>query len=479
MGLTKSPLAYLGTLWQGFAGYGSAMSEKRLPTGEPDGETPRDDLTGLPGLEAAHARLRQWGLGRDLAEHDEDLRPPAIHGLLLGIRRFETINLAFGEAAGDAALVSVAARLTQFAGDELDGPWLAARGGGGTFLIIANQACSRERWQLFAEQLADLVARPISRGRETLRLSPRLVLLRALPEENADSVLDRLGQSLESAKRNYGRRVVWADGEATRVGRSAAQLDADLLSAIDRDEIEVVFQPQFALEASGERLSGAEALARWNHPRLGRIGAGALFTIAERTDHVVPLSRHIATLALAEAARWPGNMRLSLNVTPVELGSWRFAADMSDALRASGFRPELLTLEVTEQALLADIQLAARSLAEVARQGVRIALDDFGAGFCNFRYLKTLPLHYLKLDRSMVDNITEDPRDLAVLRAIVAMASALGLEVIAEGVESEAQAEAIAREGCAYLQGFLRAQPISAEEFMILAGEASDFKPLA
>jgi EAL domain-containing protein (putative c-di-GMP-specific phosphodiesterase class I)/GGDEF domain-containing protein len=437
---------------------------------QPDGDPPRDDLTGLPGLEAARARLAQWGLVQPGESPAEGLTAPTVHGLLLGIRRFETINLAFGEAAGDSALMIVAARLTQFAGNELDDPWLVARGSGGTFLILANQPCSRERWQLFAEQLADLVAKPIARGPETLRLSPRLALLRALPSEDADSVLDRLAQTLAAAKRHDGRRVLWADGETTRVGRTAAQLDADLLGAINRDEIEVVFQPQFAVDsASSDQLSGAEALARWNHPKLGRIGAGALFTIAERSDHVVPLSRHIAALALAEAPRWPGDLRLSLNVTPVELASWSFAADLRDALRIAGLSPAQLTLEVTEQALLADVQLAARSLAEVAVSGVRIALDDFGAGFCNFRYLKTLPLHYLKLDRSMVDNIVEDPRDLAVLRAIVAMAGALELEVIAEGVETEAQAEAIAREGCKFLQGFLRAQPMAAEEFLSLA----------
>jgi EAL domain-containing protein (putative c-di-GMP-specific phosphodiesterase class I) len=126
---------------------------------------------------------------------------------------------------------------------------------------------------------------------------------------------------------------------------------------------------------------------------------------------------------------------------------------------------------VTEQVLVADMSLAERSLADLAAQGIRIALDDFGAGFCNFRYLKTLPLHYLKLDRSMVDGITEDPRDLAVLRAITAMATALDLEVIAEGIESEPQRLAVAREGCAFYQGFVRAQPMSEEAFLELAFE--------
>ncbi|MDE2303040.1 MAG: EAL domain-containing protein, partial [Sphingomonadales bacterium] len=346
-----------------------------------------------------------------------------------------------------------------------------ARGSGGTFLVIADQPCSRERWQLFAEQLAECVARPIARGREALRLSPRLALLRALAGDSADSVLDRLAHSLDLARRGAARRTVWADGEVTRVGRSAAQLDADLLRAIDGNEIEVVFQPQFACGPAGrfDRLSGAEALARWNHPRLGRIGAGALFTIAERCDHVLPLSRHIARLALAEAARWPQDLRLSLNVTPLDLAAAGFAAELGAALAQAGFAADRLTLEVTEQALLADLPQVARALGALAEAGMRIALDDFGAGFCNFRYLKLLPLHTLKLDRSMVDNIVEDARDLAVLRAILAMAGALDLAVIAEGVETEAQAAVLSREGCGLIQGFLRAPPLDAQDFLHLA----------
>ena len=403
---------------------------------------------------------------------------------MLGFRRFEAVNLAYGDAAGDGALVEIARRLMHFADAELDGPWLVARGGGGTFLVAANEQCSRERWQLFAEQLADVVARPIERRAGTLRLSPRLALLRALADEDAESVLDRLAQTLALAKHQQGRRVIWASGETAHAGTTAAQLEADLLRAIDGNQIEVMFQPQFLINGTaagqgsgGDILSGAEALARWNHPRLGRIGAAALFAVAERADHVVPLSRHIAVAALRAAARWPEELRLSLNVTADDLAGGSFATELGAAIDVSGFPRDRLTLEVTEQMLVADMQLAERMLAGLAAQGIRIALDDFGAGFCNFRYLKTLPLHYLKLDRSMVDGIVEDPRDLAVLRAIVAMARALDLEVIVEGIETEAQRAVIGREACRYYQGFLKAQPLSARVFAGLAQGRSVARP--
>ncbi len=419
-------------------------------------ESTRDVLTGLPGRDAARARLGEW------------LEAGApVHALLLGLRRFDAVNLAFGAAAGDAALAEVAARLKHFAADELDGPWLVARAGGGQFLLAASEACSRERWQLFAGQLAEVVARPIVSGGDTLRLSPRIALLRALAGETAQGSLDRLAQTLATLVSQSARRLLWSDGEAARGGRSAARLEADLLRAIDRDEIEILYQPQFAC-ADG-RLIGAEALARWNHPKLGRIGAATLFTAAERADHVAQLSRHIAHKALAGATDWPGDLRLSLNITPSDLAAADFAAGFAAMVKNGGFPAWRLTLEVTEQVLLAEVQHAAQALGALATKGMRIALDDFGAGFCNFRYLKLLPLHYLKLDRSMIDGAGGDARDLAVLRAIVAMAGALDLQVIAEGVETEAQRALVAAEGCAVWQGFLGAQPLAAAEFVDLA----------
>jgi len=426
-------------------------------------DTFRDSVTGLPHVEAVRERLGEWL--RDAALTGE---PARIHAMLLGLRRFDAVNLAYGSAAGDGALAEVSARMSHFAAAELDGPWLVARRGGGTFLLVADEACSRERWQLFAEQLADAVARPIAVPAGVLRLSPRVALLRGLERESVDSMLDRLGQALDKAKRSQARRLAWADGEIAVPGHSAAQLEADLLSAIDRDEIEILFQPQFSLSVrglAGDRLTGAEALARWNHPRLGRIGAAALFAIAERADHVEPLSRHIARRALREMHVMPPHLRLSLNVTPADLATDRYVDELLESMDDCGFCPERLTLELTEQALLHDVQHVAETTRELAARGIRIALDDFGAGFCNFRYLKLLPLHYLKLDRSMIDGITADPRDLAVLRAIIAMAGALEIEVIAEGVENEAQRDLIASEGCAFYQGFLRAHPMAAGEF--------------
>lgn len=248
---------------------------------------------------------------------------------------------------------------------------------------------------------------------------------------------------------------------AARSGTAAA-----LVAALEQEAIEILFQPQFA--AADGTIVGAEALARWHHPEQVLLGGAELFEAAERSGLVVELSRHVAGAALSAAAAWREDLRLSLNVTAADLAEARFADTIAAAIAASGFPADRLTLEITEQALVTDLERSAKRLAQLADQGVRIALDDFGAGFCNFGYLKRLPLHYLKLDRSMVEGIDENARDLAVLRGILSMAQALGLEVIAEGIERETQRDAVVREGCFAWQGFLGARPISAEAFAVM-----------
>ena len=244
-------------------------------------------------------------------------------------------------------------------------------------------------------------------------------------------------------------------------------LAAELAAALDRHEIEVLVQPQYA--ARDDRLAGAEALARWRRPGAGLVGGEKLFALAARAGRVTAVSRHLARAAMTAAAKWPASLRLSINVTAADLAATDFADHLLALVAEAGFPAERLTIEITEQSLVDLSGGAIPQLERLAESGVHIALDDFGSGFCNFGYLKRLPLHALKLDRGMVEGIADNPRDLAVLRGIVAMAGALGLAVVAEGVESEAQLAVLRAEGCDTYQGFLRAAPLSAERFAVLA----------
>jgi EAL domain-containing protein (putative c-di-GMP-specific phosphodiesterase class I) len=267
-----------------------------------------------------------------------------------------------------------------------------------------------------------------------------------------------------------GRTSLRGSARGNFPGVKASALDADLLSALDRREIEVLFQPQF--DSKSGSVAGAEALARWQHPTLGEIGARDLFAIAERAALVAPLSRHVVARALEEAAGWPDHLTLSLNITPEELGDPRFAADFAELIGKSEIAPNRLMLEITEDLLLRNLKQAAVALKALRSLGFRTALDDFGAGFCNFRYLRELPLDALKLDKAMVEGVPEDPKSLAVLRAIIALGKALDLSIYAEGIETEIQRAAITSEGCDYWQGFLRAQPMKGDAVVALSRTA-------
>ena len=250
-------------------------------------------------------------------------------------------------------------------------------------------------------------------------------------------------------------------------GSRAASLEADLKIAMRQRQIEIMFQPQYRLR--DDSLYGAEALARWRHPQVGLIGAGDLFNIAERAGCVAELSQHIFERALAHTANWPLDMVLSLNATPEEICEPRFVEKLAAQVAWARRPTRSITVEITEDVLLADLDAAVDVTSRLKVLGFRVSLDDFGAGFCNFRYLKRLHLDALKLDRSMVEGVARDPRDLTILRGIVAMAKALSLSVVAEGIEQERQRSLIAAEGCDIYQGFLKAAPMAAETFQQIA----------
>ena len=285
--------------------------------------------------------------------------------------------------------------------------------------------------------------------------------------EDGYSSLDKSRPTSPSASLNASLR---GPVRGSFPGVKTSALETDLLRALDRREIEVLFQPQFSCHSGA--VVGAEALARWQHPSLGEIGARDLFAIAERAALVAPLSRHVVARALEDASSWPDELTVSLNITPEELGDPRFAADFAAIIGKSEIPPARLMLEITEDLLVRNIELASAALGALRGLGFRTALDDFGAGFCNFRYLRELPLDAIKLDKIMVDSVPADPKALAVLRAIMALAKALELDVYAEGIETDVQRATIKSEGCDYWQGFLRAQPMKSEEVLAQARTA-------
>ena len=223
----------------------------------------------------------------------------------------------------------------------------------------------------------------------------------------------------------------------------------------------MLFQPQVVI--AGGTIAVVEALARWRHPRRGPLGAGALLAAAERAGLGIVLSEHIQSLALARAARWPaglGRLRLALNVTAADIARADFVARFLARVDASGIARARVTAEITETGLIDDLDAARGLLTALREAGCRVAVDDFGTGYSSLAYLAALPLDYLKIDRALTQDIAGDRRQRAVTEGVLAIARALHLETVAEGVETEHQRALLAGHGCTYYQGFLCAPPL-------------------
>ena len=247
-------------------------------------------------------------------------------------------------------------------------------------------------------------------------------------------------------------------------------LEIQLAGAMGRGEIVIAFQPQLRV-ATGQ-LTGAEALARWEHPEYGLLGASTLFSVAERAGVMESLSTQIHKQALTLAASWPeslGFLSLSLNVTAGDLAAASFDVDILAQVEAAGFEAERLTLEITESELIGNLSASADTLQRLRSAGVRIAIDDFGTGYSSLSYLKQLPVDYLKIDSGLTSDISGSPKDQVVVRSIIDMAHSLNLGVIAEGVETESQLDILIEQECEYFQGFLRSGPLSPDEFEAFA----------
>ncbi|MBV9932071.1 MAG: EAL domain-containing protein [Alphaproteobacteria bacterium] len=423
----------------------------------------RDAMTGVRDARAARA----W-IDRQLATADGGA--PALVAILLAVSRFDAINAAFGRRTGDAVLQAAARRIERLA--DGDGRRrLVARVAGAEFAILLAAPASLVEGRFLAGQLIEAIGRPFVCGDHVITLASRAGVVASAAGDDAASLLRRASGALAEAKASEAGPVLVQDEGAAGDSAIGDQLEVDLRRALDRDEIEILFQPQVAI--ASRRIVGAEALARWRHPQLGELGAATLFSAAERSDYLAQLSDHVQRKAIAAASAWPEalhGLRLSVNITAADIVRPGFAAQFLRQVRDSGFAPGRLTVEVTEGGLIEDLGAAAALLAELRQGGLRVAIDDFGTGYSSLAYLKALPLDYLKIDKRLVEDIGGSPRDQVVVRSVIDMARSLGLEVIAEGVETEEQLALLAREGCQLFQGFLCAPPVDAERLAELAG---------
>ena len=395
------------------------------------------------------ARVEDW-----IAAHLA--RGEAVGVLMISLSRLDILNAARGRTAGDALIAAARMRVEAITQALLGPVGIVATPGGGD-MIVASAAAPAGLAAL-AAALDAALAQPLPIGERQAVLGSRWGMAESGPGDDAARLLRRAGEALVVAKASDGAMIRVAGPEGAAPVESLA---IDLHLAIERGEIDVLFQPQAAIDS--RCVTGVEALARWHHGRLGPLGADALFAAADRADLGIALSDHIQDLVLARVAAWPAplaGLRVSLNLTAGDLGRPGFAALFLGRVAASGVPFDRLTVEVTETGAIRNLEAAAAVLTTLRAAGVRVALDDFGTGYSSLAYLTALPLDYLKLDKALACGIEATARHRGVLRAVMTLARSLDLPVIAEGVESETQRALLAAEGCAYLQGYWLAAPL-------------------
>lgn len=413
-----------------------------------------DGLTGLINRARFHVCLNER-----IERLNRDGIPFAL--IYLDLDRLGVINEALGHRVGDAVLVEVADRLRR----ALRREDLVARLGGDEFAILQVEAASQPASAAaLAQRLIEAITEPTWIEGKLIEVGLSIGIAVA-PTDGCDSqiLLKRADLALSRAKadgrntRRFYETVMDAAAEAKR------RLELDLRGALSRGEFEVYYQP--LVHAQTGHASGAEALVRWRHPRNGLVSPLAFIALAEETGLIVQLGDWVLRTACAEAAAWPDEMRIAVNISAVQFRQARFVEVVMNALAESGLAPERLELEITETVLMQNLPQVVDALHLLRRLGVRISLDDFGTGFSSLSYLRKFPFDKLKIDQSFVQDLA-DPATASIVKAIVALGQGLGMSITAEGVETEEQRVAVRDYGCTDLQGYLFGRPQAATDFV-------------
>jgi diguanylate cyclase (GGDEF)-like protein len=403
-----------------------------------------DALTDLPNRALFHERLKQElelteiTPGRQLALHYID------------IDEFKGVNDSLGHLIGDALLKSVAASLSRCVGDA----GFVARLGGDEFAIVQTDMKSREDATLLADMVFRAIRTPHDCQGHQLPADASIGIA-LIPEHGTDldEILKNADLAMYAAKAAGRRTWRFFEPDMDAQVKARHQLETDLRQAIADGALEVHYQPLLSLR--DDRISGCEALVRWKHPERGTVSPAEFIPIAEDTGLINQLGEWVLDIACAEAATWPDDIRLAVNVSPVQFKSGTFALRIAHILAASGLPPRRLELEITEAVLIRDDDAALAILHQLRALGVRIALDDFGTGYSSLSYLQRFPFDKIKIDRCFVNDITESSGSASIVQAVVNIAAVRNMTTTAEGVETEAQRAMLRALGCSEMQGFL------------------------
>ena len=416
-----------------------------------------DQLTGLPNWSQLHVRL---GERLNLAENDP-LRQFSV--LFINLNRFKAVNESLGHEAGNQVLRQVAERLKLL----LPKDDLLARASGDEFLMCVQVYQGKPDIEAIAKAIIASLKQPF-RINEKMVYLDSTIGISLFPDHAPDAeTLLRNADAAQAHARQLGQgRYQFYEKDMSAQNLERFELETDLRGALERGEFEVYYQPQLDLDTGS--ISGAEALIRWNHPTRGRVPPVQFISIAEETGLIHPMGEWVLEESCRQACIWQAQghfLKMSVNLSALQLNNGDIVNVVRDVLSRTGLESRWLELELTESYLFENFARSARVLKRLRLLGVSLALDDFGTGYSSLSYLRRLTLHRLKIDRSFVKGLPDDPGDLAIVNTIFAMAKSLSLEVVAEGVETQKQHECLVALGCKTNQGYFYAAPESAASF--------------
>ena len=440
------------------------LSERKAAEEEINQLAYYDPLTRLPNRRLLMDRLQQ-ALATSARHH----RSGAL--LMLDLDNFKTVNETRGHDRGDALLLQVAHRLRSCVHEDDT----VARQGGDEFVVVLEDLGdspeeAAARAEDVGQRILGVLREPYQIDGDAHHSSLSMgVTIYSGTRETVDELLKRADLALYQAK-NAGRDTLrFYDPQMQAVVSARATLELDMRVGLAQGQFELYYQPQI----DHGRIIGAEALLRWRHPRDGFISPAHFIPLAEETGLILPLGEWVLQAACRRLAAWAqhpdlATLSLAVNVSPRQFHQTGFVAQVLAALAGAGADGHQLKLEMTEGLLLQDVEDTIDKMGQLRGYGVGFSLDDFGTGYSSLSYLKRLPLDQLKIDQSFVRDVLTDPNDAAIARTVVALGTSLGLRVIAEGVETEAQREFLERHHCHAWQGFLLSPPVAVAEFEAL-----------
>lgn len=419
-----------------------------------------DTLTDLPNRDMFRQQLKSR-IVRAMANRRR------IAVLYIDIDHFKAINDSFGHAEGDALLQVIAERLKNGLreGDRQRPSDVVARLGGDEFVVLVDDLYEPEHAGRVAEKLLNRVQEPIALGGYTLHMDASLGI--AVYPDDAESVDDLLRNAdiaMYRAKQTGRGRYHFFTPEMREQARRQLQLRNALHHALALNQFHLVYQP--LVGSSDGVIRGFEALLRWCHPELGAVMPGEFIPLLEESGEIERIGGWVIEQAAQQYIAWtqltPAALRVSVNLSARQLRSGRVVAQIAATLQATGLPPECLEVEITESLAMEDVNVTQRVLSALSELGVRVAIDDFGTGYSSLSYLQNFYLDTLKVDRSFVQRCADNHHDREIIRATVALAHSMGLEVVAEGVETGAQRDFLIEQGVDLLQGYLFSRPVGA-----------------